>query len=289
MLSLCCSASLAMMTVWCGAAPGQGKWPRQIIAEVGDLGVRFESRSFWTLYRIDYKGTRICLDRWGSHYGSVVNFPGVGFIGSGHTENEDEQVLDLKLFVDGNPVARPQPTVRCRKVRLHKTSRIRSLVLETDVCVCDNRIFEDVRLKADKPTPVNLIYHFMHPWTVTVTSYVAELADGTRVEGVFKGDRAHKINRATRWSAIRDGASGKGAVTYVLDAPADDWRTRYWDVPERYRKHYFATFLKGTVPANRTLHYRVVTVPFEASAEGWTQEAARVAEACKHLPKSGGP
>ena len=65
-------------------------WPAEITADVGDLQVRFESRSFWTLYRIDYKGTRLCMDRWGSHYGSVVSFPGVGFIGSGHTENEDE-------------------------------------------------------------------------------------------------------------------------------------------------------------------------------------------------------
>jgi len=257
-------------------------WPPQITAEVGDLGIRFESRSFWTLYRIDYKGTRICLDRFGSHYGSVVSFPGVGFIGSGHTENEDEQVLGLKLLVDGNPVARPEATVRCRRLRLHKTSRIRSLVLETDICVQDNRIFEDVQLKADKPTPVNLIYHFMHPWTPTATDYIAELLDGKRVDGAFNGDRKHKIDRPTRWSAIYDRPSGRGAVTYVLDAPRDDdWRTRYWDVPNRYRKHYFTTFLGKTVPANKAFRYRVVTVPFEASDTQWERETARVAETCE--------
>ena len=47
---------------------------------------------------------------------------------------------------------------------------------------------------------------------------------------------------ATRWSAIYDQPTAKGALTYVFDAPADDdWRTRYWDVPSVYRKHYLAT------------------------------------------------
>ena len=253
-------------------------WPREIIARVGDLEVRFESRSFWTLYRVDYRGTRLGLDRWGSHYGSVVSFPGVGFIGSGHTENEDEQVLDLKLLVDGRPVDKPESTVSCREIQLQKRSRIRDIFLDTEIDVQGDRIIEDVRVRTDKPTPVNLIYHFMHPWTPTATEYCAELLDGTHAGGAFTGDRTQKIDQATRWSAIYDGPSGKGAVTCVLNAPSDDdWRTRYWDVPDRYRKHYLATFLSRTVPPGREFHYRVVTVPFEAASERWKEEAARVA------------
>ncbi|MHC4399354.1 MAG: hypothetical protein ACYTG0_06725 [Planctomycetota bacterium] len=260
-----------------GFADGIDDWPREIVVESGDLEVRFESRSFWTLYRIDYKKTRLCLDQWGSHYGSVVSFPGVGFIGSGHTENENEQILDVRLFVDGKPVSQPKSTVRCREFRLEKKSRIRDFVLHTAIAVRDNRILEEVKLRADKPTPVNLIYHFMHPWTPTATEYLAELLDGSRVEGVFNGDRAQKIDGATRWSAVYDGPSGMGAVTYVLDAPSDDdWRTRYWDVPDRYRKHYLTTFLGKTVPGDREFLYRVVTVPVEASAPRWKDAAARI-------------
>ncbi len=266
--------------------PHEG-WPRETTARVGDVEVRFESRSFWTLYRIDYRGTRLCLDRWGSHYGSVASFPGTGFIGSGHTENgETEEIVDVKLFVDGKPVEKPESTQHCREIRLEKRSRIRGLVLKTAIDVEGGRIVEDVRLRADKPTPVNLIYHFMHPWTHTATAYCAALLDSTRVEGVFDGDRSQKVDRATRWSAVYDGPSGKGAVTCVLAAPADDdWRTRYWDVPNVYRKHYLATFLSRTVPADREFHYRVVTVPFEASEERWKEEAARVARICQDVDR----
>lgn len=262
-------------------------WPKEIVAEVGDLGIRFESRSFWTLYRIDYKGTRLCLDRFGSHYGSVANFPGVGFIGSGHTENEDEQVLDVRLGVDGKPVEQPAAMVRCDSIRLRKQSRIRTLVLDTDIHVGDNRIIEDVRLRADEAAPVSRIYHFMHPWTNTATEYCAELLDGSRIEGAFNGDKKMKVDKPTRWSAIYDGPSGKGAVTYVLVAPEDgSWRTWYWDISDRYRKHYFATFINQTVPAGKESHYRIATVPFEAAADQWKAEAARIAQTCKDLEKT---
>ncbi len=257
----------------------QNGWPAEIVADVGDLQVRFESRSFWTLYRIDYRSTRLCIDRFGSHYGSVANFPDVGFIGSGHTENENEQVLEKRLTVDGQPVDEPAAAVRCNRIELHKKSRIRSLLLETKILVNENRILEEVQLRAEQPTPVNLIYHFMHPWTPTATEYCAELLDGTRVEGSFTGDKSQKIDKATRWSAIYDGPSQKGAVSYVLSTPQNaEWRTRYWDQPERYRKHYFVTFLKETVPADVTFRYRMLTVPFESTPDRWKQTVASLVQ-----------
>ena len=108
-------------------------------------------------------------------------------------------------------------------------------------------------------------------------------------EGAFDGDRSQKIDKPTRWSSVYDAPSGMGAVTYVLEAPADDdWRTRYWDVPGRYRKHYLATFLSRTVPAGREFHYRVVTVPFEAAESRWKEEAARVAGTCQDVDTGSG-
>lgn len=263
--------------------PRREGWPKEITADVGDLQVRFESRSFWTLYRIDYKQTRLGLDRWGSHYGSVIKFPGVGFIGSGHTENEDEQILELSLWVDGNPVQDPPPALKAEKVRLLKKSRIRDFLLTTEIEIQDNQIVEDVRLIAEKETPVDLIYHFMHPWTVTATDFLAELPDGSRVEGAFEGNRGQRIDQAVRWSAIYDASTGKGVVTYVVDVPeGDDWRTRYWDLPDRYRKHYFTTFLNRSVPADKEFHYRVRNIPFEADAKLWHKVATQLAEQIKN-------
>jgi hypothetical protein len=258
-----------------GGAPAT--WPPSITANVGDLQVRFESRSFWTLYRIDFKGERLCLDRFGSHYGSVAKFSGVGFIGSGHTENEDEEVISVRLFADEKALDPPPDTLTCTSLRFEKESRIRALHLETVVEVGENRIIEEVRLRADEATPVDLVYHFMHPWTPDMTHYLGELLDGARVEGEFNDDKGMEIDAPTRWSAVYDTKRGMGAVTYVLDAPPDHWRTRYWDVPKVYRKHYFMTFFKHTIPADQTFRYRIVTMPFAADNATWKKEAARVA------------
>ncbi|NLS95690.1 MAG: hypothetical protein GXX96_26445 [Planctomycetaceae bacterium] len=182
-------------------------------------------------------------------------------------------------MVDGKPVDKPESDITCEEVQLLKKSRIRDFVLNTEIRVHGNRIYEEVRLTAEKATPVARFYHFMHPWTATATEYAAELLDGTRVEGVFDGDGAQEIDKATRWSAIYDRPSGKGAVTCVLSWPeGGDWRTRYWDVAGRYRKHYFVTFEGQTVPAGREFCYRIVTVPFEAGADNWKTEATRVAK-----------
>jgi hypothetical protein len=257
-------------------------WPASILADVGDLQVRFESRSFWTLYRIDYEKVRLCLDRFGSHYGTVANFAGTGFIGSGHTENEDEKLLELALTVDGKPCPKPADHYTCASIQLHKRSRLRDLLVDSLVTVADNRIVEDVRLRAEQPTKVNLIYHFMHPWTTQMSDYLAELPDGTQVSGTFVDDKKQKINKPVKWSAVYSQELAKGAVTVVWDVPEDlPWQTRYWDMPGRYRKHYFTTFMGAEVPTGREFRYRVVTLPFAAPAADWQAKAKALAGAAE--------
>lgn len=256
------------------------EWPASILADVGDLQVRFERRSFWTLYRIDYTGTRLCLDNFGSHYGTVANFAGTGFIGSGHTENEEEKLLELNLTVDDKPCPTPADSYTCQRIELRKRSHLRALEVDTVVTVADNRIVEEVHLRTKEKADFNLIYHFMHPWTTEMSDYLAELPDGTKVNGAFDGDSKQKISQPVKWSAVYSQMLGKGAVTIVWDIPADlPWQTRYWDVPTRYRKHYLTTFMNAEVPVDRDLRYRVVTIPFAATAEEWQAKVATLVAA----------
>jgi hypothetical protein len=251
-------------------------WPASILVRCQDLEVRFESRSFWTLYRIDYQGTRLCMDVFGSHYGSVASVKGVGFIGSGHTENgETEQVQDLAFEVDGVPQPQPQADCTAREVVLRKRSGIRDLTLDTAVRVAGNRILEEVSMRADKPMALDLLYHFMHPWVPAMSDFLAEGVDGQAIGGRFVDDKAMKVNAPVRWSAVFSESLGKGAVTRVLEVPEGlPWEVRYWDMPERYRKHYLVTFEKSTVEPGQTYRYRVLTVPFAGTRETW-QETAR--------------
>jgi hypothetical protein len=254
-------------------------WPASILVQCADLGIRFESRSFWTLYRIDYQGTRIGMDVFGSHYGSVANVKGLGFIGSGHTENgETEEVEELTLVVDGKPEALPKDAYSAADVTLRKRSRLRDLALDTTVHVTGNRILEEVAMSVSKPMALNYLYHFMHPWVPAMSDFLAEGTDGTLNEGRFADDKGMKVCAPVRWSAVFSEALGKGAVTRVLEAPAGlPWEVRYWDMPERYRKHYFMVFSNATVEPGRTYRYRVLTIPFAATADTWRETARGVA------------
>ena len=94
-----------------------------------------------------------------------------------------------------------------------------------------------------------------------------------------------KTSRSSRWSAIYDAPSGMGAVARVLDAPSDDdWRTRYWDVPDRHRKHYLMTFQNRTVPAEREFPYRVATLlilcPYPLFPYSYPGDATHRARSC---------
>ncbi|MBT3377435.1 MAG: hypothetical protein HN742_34470 [Lentisphaerae bacterium] len=254
-------------------------WPGSVLVNSGDLQVRLESRSFWTLYRIDYQGKRLCLDRYGSHYGSVANFSGTGFIGSGHVENEDEQVLKVALAVDGAAQTPPKPEYTCDELVLTKTSKLRGLTLKSLIRISDDRILEDVVMSASEPSKLNLIYHFMHPWTTEMSDYLGVLPDGSRVEGEFVDDKGMKISKPVSWSSVYSRTLQAGAVTVVLAVPEGvRWSARYWDVPKRYRKHYLAAFTNSTVPVGQEFHFRVLTIPFAATAETWRADSERLAE-----------
>lgn len=261
------------------APPATSAWPVSILVTADRLQIRFESRSFWTLYRIDYDDVRICKDQFGSHYGSVANLKGTGFVGSGHTENDETEQIDaLSLEIDGKPVEKPADKYEAETVVLHKRSRIRSLSLDTTVTVADNRILEEVTMEAADPTDLNLIYHFMHPWVTEMSHYAGETVDGELVTGEFKGDKGMRIAAPVSWSAVFSETLQKGALTIVLDVPDDvPWNVRYWDVPKRYRKHYLMSFAGMTVPAGRPYRYRVLTIPFEADSPGWLTQARSMA------------
>jgi len=251
------------------------RWPASILVHCQDLEVRFESRSFWTLYRIGYQGTRIGTDVFGSHYGSVASVKGLGLIGSGHTENGESEVLEaLELVVDGKSETQPKDSYAAGEVVLHKRSHLRDLAMDTTVRVAANRIVEEVTMRADKPMALDHLYHFMHPWVTAMNQFLAEGTDGTAMEGPFVDDKGMKVNAPVRWSAVFSESLGKGAVTRVLEVPDGlPWQVRYWDMPERYRKHYFVIFEKASVTPGTTYRYRVVTVPFAAAADAWKETA----------------
>lgn len=249
-------------------------WPRSIAAKVGDLGIRLESRSFWTLYRIDYLGKRIGEDVYGSHYGHVFNFKGVGFIGSGHVENEEEQMLELKLEIDGVPVTEVRADYPAAKsLTLTRRAKVRTLEVSSVLKIADNRIDEAVEVTALADTELNYGYICMYPWVTGFSDY-AVLDDKSDIRGKFTDSKKFLIDRPVTKVAIYNAELGIGVETTVMEAVnAEPRAERYWDVPGRYRKHYGAVALNRMLKAGEKLRYRTVTTPFQAGADDWIDTA----------------
>jgi len=253
-------------------------WPKEIIADIGNLQIRLESRSFWTLYRVDYKGVRLGLDIYGSHYGHVAKYPKIGFIGSGHTENEDEQVKSLKLYINGHAVTKPVANYKCSSIKLVKKSKIRNLILDSEISVAEGKIIEDLKIKAEKPEKLDYMYLFMHPWATSFSDF-AVLDKGHEMSGKFTDSKNFMVDKTVKKITLFNRKLNKGIITCITAVPNDiKWSNRYWDYPKRYRKHYFKAFIKTMVKPGKSYHFRAVTVPFEATAKTWLKTARKLAK-----------
>lgn len=250
-------------------------WPKEIIITAGDLQTRLEKRSFWTIYRLDWRGKRLGVDNFGSHYGSVANFPGTGFIGSGHTENEDEKILAIELSIDGKAVKEiPEAKYSCKEAVLIKKSSIKDLVLHTEIRILGDRIEQQVTLSAIKDTQLELIYHFMFPMTTGMTQWCGVSDNGRHIGGTFTGSGGFVASTSVKWLALYAPELGSGVFIAVTQTPQEiPSFAKVWDMPPRYRKFYLQSFTKLSVTANKPFKYAATVIPFDAATDSWKQAA----------------
>lgn len=262
-------------------------WPASINLTCGNINSRIESRSFWTIYRINFMGKVLCIDRFGSHYGTVAAFKGIkGFFGSGHTENADEDVLEKHLFADGTELQSPPHNITAHNIILTKSAMLhKCLKVDNRTTITPDAIEEEATIRATETSNMSQIYHFMHPWSVSMTDYLAQLPDGTSISGQFLADGHMRINNQVAWSAVYDRTLMMGAVTIILQTPPDtDWAVIYWDQPTAYKKHYLTTFRGKTIPKDVDFKYKVKTIPFSAKVADWEKTAKSIAAA--NIPRN---
>ncbi len=260
--------------------PNLGPDLPRITVTCGEVTLLLRQQSQWTPGRIDYRGVPMTTEK--SAYGTVFNFPKVGFIGTAHHENEPEELTSLSFELDGNTIASPGETLSGKHFRFHRESKIRNFTLKCTFEIKDNRLYETTTVSTEEETPMKLIYHFMHAWTPTVSAYLAgndaeadkeiggPLTDGEDVARLFY------INQPVDWMAVYEPGSKQFAVSRLHEFPAGaEPVSMIWNVPGTYRKYYLKNFDTLTVPARFTGTWRMVTAFGESAVEEW-EGAARV-------------
>jgi len=284
-------ADMLLLVVWFIAAspvpaqaavPNMGPDRERITVTCGDVALLLRRRSQWTPGRIDFRGNPMTTER--SAYGTVFSFPGVGFIGTAHLENEPEELTGLKFVLDGKELKAPGESLSGKTFRFERQSRVRSFGMTCEFELKKNRLFETTTVTADEAAPLNLVYHFMHAWTPSVSAFLAGRDESSEASasGPLTDDKAvarkFYINANVDWMAVYEPKSGQFAVSRLLEAPAEAGNiSKIWNVPGTYRKFYLTCFQNQTLPAGFRGTWRMVTGFGSASPDSWKAAAMAMA------------
>jgi len=266
--------------------PNLGPDIQRIEVTCGDVTILLRQASQWTPGRIDFRGTPMTTEY--SAYGTVFSFPGTGFIGTGHLENEPEVLKKLVFSLDGKPIEMLAATLSGETFRFERDSQVRAFSLKNIVELRDNRLYETATVTTDEATPQDQVYHFMHAWVPTVSRFLAGYDDTS--EEVISGEltdaeetaRIFYIQKPVDWVAVYEPISEQFAVSRLLEAPEGAGNSsNIWNVPPTYRKYYLKCFQKGTVPAGFNGTWKMVTAFGESNLAEWESKASKLAEQLK--------
>lgn len=263
--------------------PNLGPDLATITVTCGDVTLLLRQVSQWTPGQFSYKGAPMTTPR--SAYGTVFSFPNVGFIGTGHLENEPEVLKSLAFFVDDQPVAEPTAELKGKTFRFERKSRIRNFDLTNVIEIKNNCIYETSSFRTEEAQPLKLVYHFMHAWVPTVTDCLAgqDASPDKKIAGPLKDDpevmRKFYINERVDWMAVHEPKSGQYGVSRLLQAPEKGGHiSMVWNVSGTYRKYYLKCFEDKTVPSGFNGTWKMVTTFGSASPEQWESAARKTAE-----------
>ena len=262
--------------------PAVGPDRDRITVTCGKVTLLLRRASQWTPGRIDFRGQPMTTER--SAYGTVFSFPGIGFIGTGHLENEPEDLQSVEFRIDGSLLEVPDAELAGDTFRFERESRIRAFRLHNVIELKDDRLHEITTVSTDEAVPLKLVYHFMHAWVPTASAFLAgrdeapgEFLSGELLDTEEEARKFH-IEAPVDWVALYDPASGQFAVSRLLSAPeAARPFSRIWNVPGTYRKYYLQNFSNDTVPAGFEGTWSMVTAFGVAPERDWEAGAIELA------------
>lgn len=278
-LLFCILSLQVQLTIAGDFIPNLGPDLPGITIHSGDVSLLLRQKTQWTPGRFDYQGHPMTTER--SAYGTVFLFPEIGFIGTGHLENEPEEILSFSISVNGveqNPL---REVIEGENVQVTRVSKIRSFTLTNVITLSGNRITERATVEAAEEVPLKLVYHFMHAWSPSVSDYLAGLADGTTESGQLRDDvdRKFHIEAPTDWIAVFEPESQQFGVSYLSHQPDGVLTTsKLWNVPGTYRKYYLQAFYNESVPAGFNGTWEMTTAFGSSGKEDWQMKATQLAE-----------
>lgn len=267
--------SIVLLATVVVAGASDTPYPDSVEVRCGKLNVRLGAATFWNMNRIEYDKLPISADLAGAYWGTVCEFPELGFLGSGHKgeDGRSEKVLDIKMFSDGKLLS-PEDVanlgiIKCAEFRMEKKAQIENIVFDYVLVIKNDRLIESCALNSSHDIALKLMYNFMHPWSEEMTDFYIQINGEKSKQGTFAADNKFPHQDKFTWVAIYDKNIEAGVVS---KASGDDVLLFLWDRGV-YKKCYLCSFFGKTMKSGEDVSYSMTTDFFKASPDAWLDVA----------------
>ncbi len=253
-------------------------YPDSVEVSCGKLEVRLGAATFWNMNRVIYDKLPVSADLSGAYWGTVFEFPEIGFIGSGHKEkNLSETVLRIKMYAEDKYLfpedAAKSGKIKCAEFKMEKQAQVQDIVFNYSLVIKNDQLIESCTMKASKDVPLKLMYNFMHPWSEKMTDYYIQVNDNEVKQGEFKTNEKFPHQGKFKWVSVYDKNIQTGIVS---KATGDDISCFLWD-RKYYKKVYLCSFFRKTMNAGQEVTYQMTTDFFKSVPADWLKTAKETA------------
>jgi len=134
------------------------------------------------------------------------------WIGTGH---KGEKVNFVDIIIDGKktPLSKIMKEMKGNVFTVLKNSQIGPYASVSKVTISKAGIDQDFPFQVtEDASNVKFMYPFMSIFVVNTKSWIAELADGSIKEGVFKNDNSFFLKKDIAWAAVYSPLSNLGFI-----------------------------------------------------------------------------
>jgi hypothetical protein len=258
----------------------QKSFPKSFFVLSKNLRIRFAAEKFYTMNRIEYKGRLLGLDTRKSHYGTVFLLPGEGFIGTGHTEVENEQLESMKAWSDGKRIKltgmKNGAVIKTDDFKLVRESSIRGIKIINTIKISNDIIDEQVSIRSPKDVKLALLYNFMHPWTNSMDIFDGETVNQKIKHGEFSNSKKSYFMEDFKWLVLYSSQLQTGIITWKIQNTCPDKSVaKLWD-RSCYKKFYYRSYVNKTLKKNVTVNFQVKTGFFNSPPNERLEAAKKV-------------
>jgi hypothetical protein len=246
----------------------------------GDYDVVITGKHKYCITEILYKN--YLTGNSNGYYGSILAPKNAKFIGSGHKEGGEEDVVSVDVYVDGKKQSIAQGAkFKGSKVVMKKVSILDNLKVFVDFTITKEGIRIDKNFEALDNQDVYSFYIFQFCWSEKTQDWMIGRPDGSTRAGKFKSNMGWHIRgeKEILWCALFDPHAEKGIIAYFASYYPLQGRYMLWDKTIYHKFYYWANLPKVIKKGTKSRKYTLILQGIDAERANWQKATKTAAEA----------